>query len=259
MKTTTQPTASKERIAALDILRGFAILGILIMNIQSFAMPGAAYLNPMAYGDMTGANRWVWILSHVFADQKFMTIFSLLYGAGIVLVTDRAEAKTGRSAGLHYRRNLWLLVIGLVHAHLIWYGDILVAYSLCSLFAYLLRKKKPSTLVVLGVLMIAVHSLLYVATGLAIAYGPPEAAAGAMDSWQPNQGAIAKEIAEVTGSLFEQIKHNSQAAIMMETYVFLMIFLWRAGGLILIGMALYKWGCLDSQKIILFLPQRPRD
>jgi uncharacterized protein len=129
------PTSGQERILSLDVLRGFAILGILIMNIQSFAMPGAAYLNPMAYGDMTGANRWAWILSHLLADQKFMTIFSILYGAGIVLVTERAESRTGKSAGLHYKRTFWLLVIGLIHAHIIWYGDILVPYALCDIFA----------------------------------------------------------------------------------------------------------------------------
>ncbi|MEM9329553.1 MAG: DUF418 domain-containing protein [Bacteroidota bacterium] len=243
MTTTTRPTTGKERIAALDILRGFAILGILVMNIQTFAMPGAAYLNPMAYGDLTGANQWVWILSHVLADNKFMTIFSLLYGAGIVLVTERAEAKTGKSAGLHYRRNLWLLVIGLIHAHLIWYGDILVTYSLCALFAFLLRKKKPWTLVVIGTLMISIHSLFYLFTGMNVSE-----AGGAMDSWNPGAAAIALEIAEVTGTLTEQIRHNSQSALMMETTVFLMLFLWRAGGLILIGMALYKWGIITGQR-----------
>ena len=83
------PTPPAERIVAIDILRGFALLGILIMNIQGFAMPAAAYFNPTAYGDMTAANRWVWILSHIFADQKFMTIFSLLFGAGIVLMSGK--------------------------------------------------------------------------------------------------------------------------------------------------------------------------
>ena len=77
MKQAAQPVVGSDRIQSLDILRGFAILGILIMNIQSFSMPGAAYLNPMAYGDMEGLNKWVWMLSHVFADQKFMSC--LLY------------------------------------------------------------------------------------------------------------------------------------------------------------------------------------
>ena len=73
------------------------MLGILVMNIQSFSMIGAAYVNPHAYGDLTGANYGVWFLSHLLADSKFMTIFSLLFGAGVVLMATRREA-SGRIA-----------------------------------------------------------------------------------------------------------------------------------------------------------------
>ena len=69
----------KKRILSLDILRGVAVLGILIMNIQSFSMVSAAYLNPTAFEDLNGMNKWVWILSHALADQKFLSIFSLLF------------------------------------------------------------------------------------------------------------------------------------------------------------------------------------
>ena len=62
----------KDRIASIDLLRGVAVLGILIMNIQHFSMPQAAYINPTAYGDLTGMNRWVWILSHILASEKFI-------------------------------------------------------------------------------------------------------------------------------------------------------------------------------------------
>ena len=86
MKPNITPTLGKERIQSLDIIRGFAILGILIMNIQSFSMPGSAYSNPTAFGDLLGINKYIWIFSHLLADQKFMNIFAILYGAGIVLV-----------------------------------------------------------------------------------------------------------------------------------------------------------------------------
>ncbi len=241
-----QPTSSSERIQALDFLRGFAILGILIINIQSFAMPGAAYLNPMAYGDMSGANRWVWLLSHIFGDQKFMTIFSILYGAGIVLVTQSAEEKSGRSAGLHYRRTFWLLIIGLLHAHIIWYGDILVPYALCALFAYLFRKAKPVKLMIVGTVLIAVHTVIYVMAGLSMDYWPPESIIALRESWIPDTITIQNEIAAITGTYAEQLSKNSSSAIFMETGVFLFLFLWRAGGLMLVGMALYKWGVLTA-------------
>lgn len=248
MRTISQPVQSGERIQALDFLRGFAILGILIMNIQSFSMPSAAYLNPMAYGDLTGINKWVWILSHVFADQKFMTIFSILFGAGTILMTERAEARSGKSAGLHYRRTFWLLIIGLIHAHLIWHGDILVAYALCGLFVYLFRKMKPAPLLIVGILFIGVHSVIYLFFGSSMEFWPEDSLEMARASWIPGQADMDAEIAAVTGSLAEQIQHNSATATFMETFVFLSIFLWRAGGLMLVGMALYKWGVLTAKR-----------
>jgi uncharacterized protein len=248
MKQTAQPVVGSDRIQSLDILRGFAILGILIMNIQSFSMPGAAYLNPMAYGDMEGLNKWVWMLSHVFADQKFMSIFSILYGAGIVLVTQNAEKKFGKSAGLHYRRTFWLLVIGLIHAHLIWYGDILVTYALCALFVYLFRKMKPTGLLILGVIMISVHSVIYLFFGFSLEFWPEESLIETRESWAPPLEQLSAEIEAVLGTLSEQIAHNSAQALFLETFVFLTTFVWRAGGLMLVGMAFYKMGILSAQK-----------
>ena len=256
MKESVQPVSSTDRIQSLDILRGLAILGILIMNIQSFAMPGAAYMNPMAFGDMSGLNGWVWKISHIFADQKFMTIFSILYGAGIVLVTQKAENKFGKSAGLHYRRTFWLLIIGLIHAHLIWYGDILVAYALCALFAYLFRKMKPSWLLILGLLLISVHTVIYLVFGLSLSYWPEESLIENRESWAPSLEALKAEIQAVTGTLSEQIAHNSEQAVFLETFVFLILMLWRAGGLMLVGMALYKRGILIGRKIKSLLSPR---
>src|SRR5215211_1968500 len=113
------PVAESDRLASLDVLRGVAILGILLMNIQSFSMPSDAYLNPTAYGDLTEANRFVWIGTHLVADQKFISIFSMLFGAGIVLMAERAGS---RATVLHYRRMGILIVFGLLHAHLLWSG-----------------------------------------------------------------------------------------------------------------------------------------
>jgi len=87
----------------MDVLRGIAVLGILVMNIQSFSMIRAAYINPAAFGDLTGLNRWFWVLSHVFACEKFMTIFSILFGAGILLLSGRVESKGLRTSGIHFR------------------------------------------------------------------------------------------------------------------------------------------------------------
>ncbi|MEO0473627.1 MAG: DUF418 domain-containing protein [Bacteroidota bacterium] len=248
MKESSHPIVRADRIQSLDVLRGFAILGILIMNIQSYAMPGAAYSNPMAFGDMTGLNKWVWILSHIFADQKFMTIFSILYGAGVVLVTQNAEKRNGKSAGLHYRRTFWLLLIGLIHAHLIWYGDILVPYAICACFVYFFRKVRPSRLLISGLVFLSVHTFIYLMMGWSLPYWPEEAVAGTRAGWLPDAATLEAEIQAFTGGFGERIAHNSTQALMLETVVFLLIFLWRAGGLMLVGMAFFKWGILTAQR-----------
>lgn len=246
--TSNHPVFKKDRIVALDILRGFAILGILIMNIQSFSMPGAAYLNPMAYGDLTGINKWVWILSHVFADQKFMALFSVLFGAGVIIFTQNAEKRSGKSAGLHYSRTFWLLIIGLIHAHFIWFGDILVTYALCGFLVYLFRKLKPTSLLIIGILFIAVHSILYLFFGLSLEFWPEASIVETRKSWLPPPEILQNEINAYTGSFSEQMTQRSQSALMLETFVFLTTFLWRAGGLMLVGMALFKWGILAAVK-----------
>src|SRR5260370_22935946 len=79
------PVAETERIVPMDVLRGFALLGILVMNIKLFALVEAAYQNPTAYGDLNGANILLWLFSHLLADQQFLSTFSLLVPADIVL------------------------------------------------------------------------------------------------------------------------------------------------------------------------------
>src|SRR4029078_6636288 len=124
------PVPETARVTSIDVLRGVALLGILLMNIQSFSLPGDAYLNPSAYGDLTGINRWVWIVVHTVADQKFINIFSMLFGAGILLMCERIGARKFRV--IHYRRMGVLVLFGLIHAHLLWSGDILYFYGVCG-------------------------------------------------------------------------------------------------------------------------------
>lgn len=243
-----KPVEKTNRIQSLDLLRGIAILGILIMNIQSFAMPGSAYNNPLAFGDLTGLNKMTWILSHLFADQKFMSIFSILFGAGIILITEKKELLTGSSLKLHYTRNLILLLIGLLHAHLIWYGDILVAYALCSFLVYPFRKLSPKKLLITGLLILSVPSFLNGFFQFSLPYMPASELQDLRLDWAPTNELIEQEITAFTGSISSQIKINSQQALFLETFVFLIQFLWRAGGLMLVGMALFRWGVLSAER-----------
>ena len=241
------PTRPAERIVAIDILRGFALLGILIMNIQGFAMPAAAYLNPTAYGDLSGANRWVWILSHVFADQKFMTIFSLLFGAGIVLMSVKSWTSAGCAPGACITgapsgccSSAWPTPI------LLSSGDILVAYAVCGLWVYWLRRLRPGWQMALGILVVSIPALLLLGTGLSMQFIPPETLQELRADWKPTAAAIETEVAAYRGSWLDQMEARVPASMEFQTVVLLLWTNWRAGGLMLIGMALYRWGVLTG-------------
>lgn len=242
------PAAPSERIVAIDALRGFAVLGILIMNIQSFSMIGAAYINPTAYGDLTGVNKWVWIVSHIIADKKFMTIFSMLFGAGIMLMTSKIEARGQSARGFHYRRTMWLIVVGMLHAYLLWYGDILVTYGFCALVVYLFRKLSPGKLLAIALASFAFASFLYLIIGFSIPYWPQEAIQNNMEAWKPGMEIITQKLEAYRSGWLGQMKTRVVDALFLQTFLFLIETGWHSGGLMLIGMAFYKWGILTGQR-----------
>ena len=125
------PIAVAERIEAMDVLRGFALLGILLMNLEGFVGPvmaSASGVDPA----LTGADRIVDLLVYVLVQGKFYTLFSLLFGMGFAVMSQRAEQAGRPFAGTYWRRGLVLLAIGVLHAVFIWAGDILMMYALCS-------------------------------------------------------------------------------------------------------------------------------
>jgi uncharacterized protein len=149
------------RIVTLDVVRGVAVMGILAMNIVAFAMPGAAYMNPMAYGTEGPADLGSWIFSFLFIDGRMRGLFSFLFGASLLLVVERAEAAGLSPARIHYSRMIVLLLFGLIHFYLIWWGDILSLYALVGMLAYLFWRKSPRTLVRLGLLFVALQFVLF--------------------------------------------------------------------------------------------------
>jgi uncharacterized protein len=155
-----EPVRSEERIFALDTIRGFALLGILLLNICSFGLPDAAYNNPLPAGGATGWNLMSWWIMSVLADGKMRAIFSLTFGAGVYLLNDRLSRKgaAADAADIHYRRMLWLLLFGIMHAYLVWDGDILVYYALLGLVLYPLRKLSARALLIAAAVLLLVMS-----------------------------------------------------------------------------------------------------
>ena len=242
------PVTETERIVPMDVLRGFALLGILVMNIQLFAMVEAAYDNPTAYGDLNGANFLVWLLSHLLADQKFISIFSMLFGAGIVLMWQKAESSGARPTRLHYRRVGWMILFGLLHAYLLWYGDILYAYGMCGLFVYLFRRKSPRTLVSSALVLAAIGSLIAIGLGLFwVPHLSPDIKAELIEEWQPSPQTINEELAAYRGSWIDQMSDRVPTAFEIETSLFYQFYGWKASSLMLLGMALFKLGAFHAR------------
>ena len=160
MPATAEPVPGTERIGSLDILRGVAILGILVMNIYVFALPFTAYSNPLVMGGTDMLNLGTWFFTHIFVDQKFLSIFAMLFGAGIILMTDRAEAREVSFGRIFYRRQFFMMLLGAVHAYFIWFGDILFMYAAVGMLAYLFRDRTPRTLIILACLFLLVTLLL---------------------------------------------------------------------------------------------------
>ena len=213
------PVRESERITSLDLLRGVAVLGILLMNAVNFKLGGAAYFNLSAGGSETWLDWAVGVFGEVFVDQKFMGLFSLLFGAGMILFIDRAAARGRRALVLNLWRNFLLLLIGVLHYQL-WDGDILMVYAVSSVFLLALRRLPNRLLVALGV---SVFALSIAAT------------------------ALAQEIANTTSETLADIWYPGEAAPDEASGgVFLLGFFLRALGLILAGSGLYRAGFMDG-------------
>ena len=235
------------RINQLDVMRGFALLGILIMNIISFGLPQAHYFNPHAEGPLHGWNRGALVISELFANEKFMGLFSLLFGASVVLFTDKVEEK-GRSAlAFHMRRNGWLLVFGLLHAYLLWVGDILVTYALCSVWLFFVRKWSARSLFIASGVSVLLLLLMDAVMGLSVPYWSAEDLTEFAAFWTPGSATIAEEVATMRGSWLDQMTIRVPGALVMQTEYLPMLAL-RATAMMLLGMGFYKAGVLNGSR-----------
>src|SRR5690606_1793730 len=142
------PIGIKERILTIDIIRGFALFGIFLVNMPSFH--SAIFMKQMqGYEPVyTGLDYWLDAFFTLFIDMKFFTIFSFLFGLGFYIFISRAEMKGLGATSLFVRRMLALLLFGLIHLIGLWYGDILHTYALAGLFLLLFYKRKIITMLI---------------------------------------------------------------------------------------------------------------
>jgi uncharacterized protein len=255
------PVRPDERIASIDVLRGVALLGILSINIWGFALPYTVFLDPTVAGGWDGWNRGVWIVFHLLAEQKMMSLFSMLFGAGLIVMVRRSDERGTSLVAIYYRRIAWLLVFGLLHAYLLWEGDILVPYALCGLVLYPFRRLRPRTQMILGLLVFLSQVAMTAGLGLLLlslreATGPDnDQGSGELrelrqtleDNLFPPRD-IEKQIDEHHEGYIPQFWRRASDNISLQTGDFL---LWagpRAGGLMLVGMALMQWGVFAATR-----------
>ncbi len=266
-----RPVSADERISSIDTLRGVAVLGILVMNIYAFAMPFVAYQNPLAYGGNEWYNLATWYFTHLFFDQKFMTIFSILYGAGLVMMASRVEKRAVPYAAVWFRRSLWLLVIGALHGYLIWMGDILFFYAVVGMLIFPFHKLEPRQLLVLACLLLPVAVLLGLAGGKymqevqiagaeisAMQESGEELSAAQLETLEeyeqnamflkPPAQQVAEDLAAYRSGYAEIVSYRAPTVAMMQAQALPFYLIWRIGGLMLVGMAFMKLGILSASR-----------
>ncbi|MBD2700656.1 DUF418 domain-containing protein [Spirosoma sp. BT702] len=270
-----KPVAQAERIKTIDMLRGIALLGILLMNIPYFAMPerfSDAFRN-----DTGNINYWFSFFITIVFEGKMRALFSMIFGAGVLIFTERKEqAGAGRWAvtGLYYRRMGWLILFGLIHAHVtLWLGDILYGYGVCALILFWFRKLNPKWL--LGIALVlgsfdAISNQLFYSNmrEQRLAYLDvikaekakqplTKAQQEAKTVWLetardfiPDKAEVDKNTKLMRGSYTDVASYVRPLAFKFQTkYMFFT--LWDALGLMILGMALFKWGFLTGK-----LPRR---
>ncbi len=246
------------RYLTLDALRGFAVMGILMMNIIAFSMPEMAYFSPAIFGGTDTPDVVAWLLSFILVDGKMRGLFTILFGASMMLVIERATAKGENPAKVHYSRMLWLAVFGLAHYFLIWWGDILFLYAAVGCIAFFMADWESKKLIRVGLIIYAIGfaiNLLFTGSLIYLQYLALEAGPGssmdleyqeAMKDIATSAAALARDIA---------IHQGSYATILADKFA---EHLWGPLGLILlsftetlpfmmIGMALYKNGFMTGE------------
>jgi uncharacterized protein len=265
---TATPVSDAQRLRLIDALRGIALLGILLMNIPAFAMPN--YFSEAFRNDPSNVNFWVNAVVAVFFEGKMRALFGMIFGAGVLLFVSKKEQTGKPVTGLFYRRMIWLVFFGLIHAHLIlWPGDILYLYGICGMLVYLFRNVNPKYLV-LGVPLVAVvdftaNTLLYLdIRNDRIAYvdarraeaegrGVTAAQAEALARWReieqtliPNRADAEENTRKMKSDYATVASYLRPLAFKLQT-IFLPVIIWDSLALMLLGLALYRWGFLSGR------------
>ena len=255
---------------SLDVLRGFALLGILLLNIVGMGMHSASYYSPdLDPTDSIGElpiNVAVWATIDILFEGAMRALFSMLFGASIVLL---ATGPSGRGAAIFYRRNAWLLAFGLVDAYiLLWTGDILITYALAGFVLFRFRNTSPRKLLISALVVLVLHTGWLVGwkysleigqqAAIEIASNPEfsepaglemaEAWNGFKSDYLIPAGTEEVELKQRRANCPNAFLFNAEKTTEMIVAGVPALLFWDALIMMLIGMALFKWSILDASK-----------
>lgn len=248
---------SPDRIASLDFIRGIAVMGILAANIVAFGQPSAAYFWPGAFLTPHGATSdWLWVAQFVLIDGKMRGLFTVLFGAGIILFLQKAWER-GSGRWLQLRRLAWLLVFGLVHFFFIWKGDILAGYAIVGAVSLMFVNMKPAGQLAFALIGYVLGAIMWASLfGGMYAFMQTDAAdnssiAVAQAEMATMQtGTLADDALEIPliqgGDYAGFVAHNFSDHGSDPLFFVFQIFL-ETLPLMLIGMALYRMGLFSGQ------------
>jgi uncharacterized protein len=242
------------------------------MNILSFGLPAAADRSPRLFGNAEDANLAYWFTNQVFFEGKMRCIFSMLFGAGMLLLTARAERSgSDGAADIYLRRCLWLTLFGLLHAYLFWYGDVLYFYGLLGLALFPLRKVRPGWLLFGGFLLISTlipkailadNELKETARKAADAEAKKTSDRDlsneeqeAIKAWKekkeefaPSPERLERELAAHRGDYIQSFLYRVKMVEMIESVGMYRFGISDMGGMMLIGMGLLKLGVFTGAR-----------
>ena len=233
-------TPNLRRVQALDTARGLAVLGILLINIFSFALPQVMRANPLLLMEASKLDELVWYLLHIFADTKFITMLTLVFGASLWLFGEHKQGDDPALVNrLQFRRSMWLMVFGMLHGYLLWDGDVLFTYAVCALIAWHWRGWDDILLLKISAILLVVGCIL----SLLIVTALPDV----VSEWMAVQSAedIAAEIAHYQQGWWASTPVRISTS--MDLQLGVIASGWSSLAMMLLGVVLARRGLLTLQ------------
>ena len=269
--TTLTSIQNSERIISLDVMRGIVLCGILLMNINGFGL-GFAYNDPSILGGDTGLNLGTWMVTNLFFEGTMRALFSLLFGVGMFIFLDRLMKKGAgiNAADIYFRRITWLLIFGLVHGYLLlWVGEILFNYALMGFLVYSFRNMVPKKLILTALVLFGIGTawnyedyrkdskwfakVQQAEVLIASDQELPKELKTAKENWDKREAKRSPEVTseftkEMQKGYFSVLNHLSPIMYDFNVTDPYRGDLWDVLSMMLIGIALFRWGLLSGEK-----------